>query len=313
MADNHTHIEPDQRPTGGAEELTLADQVAKAASVGVNRIVQCGCELDSARWTAEVAIRNPAVVGAIAIHPNEAPRIVRRGGTGSQVDAAAIHPNEATRRTRQSGPGSQVDAAAIHPNEAPRRAPHGDLDAQMDAVFGMAGEVERIRAIGETGLDYYRTRDPADQEISRRAFRDHIAAAKQLDLALQIHDRDAHADVIAILEQDGAPDRTVFHCFSGDRTMSEHLARRGWYVSVAGPVTFTSNNALREAIRAVPLEYLLVETDAPYLTPHPYRGRPNAPYMVAHTVRALADLLDQPLETLCRALDANTTRVYGTW
>ncbi|MDR1295457.1 MAG: TatD family hydrolase [Bifidobacteriaceae bacterium] len=267
VADNHTHIEPGQAPREAGEELALAEQVARAAAVGVTRIVQCGCDLDSARWTANVAVANPAVVGAIAIHPNEAPRLTAQG----------------------------------------------EFPEALAIIGRLSGDNPRIRAIGETGLDYYRTRDPEAQAIQRSAFRDHIALAKELDLALQIHDREAHSDILAILDSDGAPDRTVFHCFSGDRTMAVLAASRGWFISVAGPVTFAGNDGLREAVCAVPLSQVLVETDAPYLTPHPYRGRPNAPYMVPHTVRTVAELAGVPLDAACRTLDANTTRVYGEW
>jgi TatD DNase family protein len=267
VADNHTHIEPGQAPRDAGEELTLAEQVALAAAVGVTRIVQCGCDLDSARWTADVAIANPAVVGAIALHPNEAPRLTARGAFAEA----------------------------------------------LAAIGRLAGDNPRIRAIGETGLDYSRTRDPEAQAIQRAAFRDHIALAKELGLALQIHDRQAHGDILAILDRDGAPERTVFHCFSGDQAMAELVASRGWFVSVAGTVTFAGNEALRDAVRAVPLEHVLVETDAPYLTPHPYRGRPNAPYLVPHTVRMVADLAGVSLDAACRTLDATTTRVYGEW
>jgi TatD DNase family protein len=235
--------------------------------VGVTRIVQCGCDLTSAQWTARQAVANPAVVGAIALHPNEAPRLAARGV----------------------------------------------YEAQLADIGHMARTTPRVRAIGETGLDYYRTRDPEARAIQRSAFRDHIALAKELGLALQIHDRDAHEDVIAILERDGPPERTVFHCFSGGPTMAALAARRGWYVSVAGPVTFSGNSSLRGAVHEVPMGQLLVETDAPYLTPHPFRGRPNAPYMVPHTVRAVAEIKDLPLDAVCAAIDATTTAVYGEW
>ncbi|MDR1428306.1 MAG: TatD family hydrolase [Bifidobacteriaceae bacterium] len=267
VADNHTHIEPGQAPREAGPELTLDDQAVRAAAVGVARIVQCGCDLESARWTATQATVNPAVVGAIAIHPNEAPRLAARGA----------------------------------------------YEAGLAAIVQMAGSNPRVRAIGETGLDYFRTRDPEAQALQRAAFRDHIAVAKELGLAMQIHDRDAHADVIRLLERDGAPDRTVFHCFSGDRTMAELAAGRGWFVSVAGPVTFAGNESLRDAVRAVPMELLLVETDAPYLTSHPYRGRPNAPYLLPHAVRQVAVIKDLPLEAVCQQIDASTTRVYGAW
>jgi TatD DNase family protein len=269
VTDNHTHIEPGQRP-GGLEPggvLNLAEQVERAKAVGVHRIVQCGCEPSSAEWTAREATSNPAVVGAIAIHPNLAPRLEARGAYTTELE--------------------QIERLAL--------------------------DNPRVRAIGETGLDYYRTRDPEAQAFQRAAFRDHIALAKRLDLAMQIHDRDAHRDVVQVLRSDGAPPRTVFHCFSGDVELARLCSERGWWVSVAGTVTFAANDALRQAVAAVPLELLLVETDAPYLTPHPFRGRPNAPYMVPYTVRALARLKDVTEEEMCQTLESNTTAVYGLW
>ncbi|HZL02213.1 MAG TPA: TatD family hydrolase, partial [Cellulomonas sp.] len=149
--------------------------------------------------------------------------------------------------------------------------------------------------------------------VQVEAFRAHIALAKELGLALQIHDRDAHEQVIEVLERDGAPERTVFHCFSGDAAMARHCAGRGWYLSFAGPVTFGANDVLREALRAVPLSQVLVETDAPYLTPHPYRGRPNASYLLPHTVRRIAAELDLEVDSLCRTLSTTSEAVYGGW
>src|SRR5699024_1979936 len=126
-----------------------------------------------------------------------------------------------------------------------------------------------------------------------------IALAKELGLALQIHDREAHEAVVEVLLADGAPERTVFHCFSGDAALARTCAEQGWYVSVAGPVTFKANDTLRSAVQEMPLELLLVETDAPYLTPAPYRGRPNAPYVLPLTVRRLAQETGTDLTALC--------------
>jgi TatD DNase family protein len=137
--------------------------------------------------------------------------------------------------------------------------------------------------------------------------------AKRLGCALQIHDRDAHADVLRVLGEQGAPERTVFHCFSGDAAMARLCVRNGWYVSFAGTVTFKNASEARDALREVPLGQVLVETDAPYLTPAPWRGRPNAPHLVPHTVRAIAQVLDADLERVCAALDATAEAVYGPW
>ncbi|MBC7552220.1 MAG: TatD family hydrolase, partial [Cellulomonas sp.] len=145
------------------------------------------------------------------------------------------------------------------------------------------------------------------------ASRAHLALAKELGLALQIHDRDAHAEVLEVLARDGAPERTVFHCFSGDAAMARFCAAQGWYLSFAGPITIPNNSALRDALREVPLAQVLVETDAPYLTPHPYRGRPNAPYLLPLTVRTVAEVQGVDLDSACRALAATSQDVYGAW
>ena len=204
-----------------------------------------------------------------------------------------------------------VAGVALHPNEAPRLAQRGTLDDALAEIDLLAAHPV-VRAVGETGLDHFRTGPEglADQEAS---FRAHIEMAKRHGKALVIHDRDAHADVLRVLEEEGAPERVVFHCFSGDAAMAAHCVRRGWWLSFAGTVTFKNAVSLREALAATPLDRLLVETDAPYLTPMPYRGRPNASYLVPHTVRAMAEVLDAPEDTLCGAIAANTDAAFGTW
>jgi TatD DNase family protein len=167
-----------------------------------------------------------------------------------------------------------------------------------------------VVAIGETGLDYFRTGEEgvAAQHLS---FRRHIDIAKQHGKALMIHDRDAHADVLRILAEEGAPDRVVFHCYSGDAAMAKTCADQGYAMSFAGTVGFKSNEHLREALRIAPRELILVETDAPFLTPVPYRGRPNAPYLIPLTVRTMAETRNEDLAELCATIDANTRRVFG--
>ena len=170
----------------------------------------------------------------------------------------------------------------------------------------------RVRAIGETGLDCFRTDDeglPAQFE----SFEAHIALSKKHGIAMQIHDRDAHDAVLETLERVGAPDRTVFHCFSGDDDMARIAADRGYYLSFAGNVTFKNAQNLRDALLAAPRDRILVETDAPYLTPVPLRGRPNAPYLVPHTVRFMAHTLDIDLDEFCAQVASNTLAVYGAW
>ncbi len=195
-------------------------------------------------------------------------------------------------------------AVAIHPNEAPAYEAAGELDAAIAVIDELAAQ-PRVRAIGETGLDFFRT-DEAGVPAQLRAFEAHIALAKKHDLAMQIHDRDAHDAVLEMLERVGAPERTVFHCFSGDAAMAEIAAERGYYLSFAGNVTFKNALTLRDALKVTPRERILVETDAPFLTPVPHRGRPNAPYLVPVTVRFMAVQLEVDLDELCAQLAANT-------
>ncbi len=202
-------------------------------------------------------------------------------------------------------------SVAIHPNEAPRLKAEGTLDDALGEIDALAGR-PRVRAVGETGLDYYRT-DETGRDAQLESFEAHIAIAKKHGLALQIHDRDAHDDVLETLHRVGAPDRTVFHCFSGDELLARECADNGWYLSFAGTVTFKNAHNLRDALAAVPRALLLVETDAPYLTPMPYRGRPNAPYLIPHTLRFMADTLGTDVSMLAAQITSNTELVYGRW
>jgi TatD DNase family protein len=200
---------------------------------------------------------------------------------------------------------------AVHPNDAAKLAARGEYEAAFAEVAALA-RGERIRVVGETGLDYFRT-GPEGKDDQIKAFRDHIALAKELGLVLQIHDRDAHADVLEVLQRDGAPDRTVFHCFSGDAEMAGICKDLGYYVSFAGTVTFSNAHALREAAAVVPLDRILLETDAPFLTPHPHRGDANAPAQVARTARVVADCAGVDLDVLCAAVSATSEDIYGPW
>jgi TatD DNase family protein len=193
---------------------------------------------------------------------------------------------------------------AIHPNEAPKVA--ADV---FDEIARLA-HMPQVCAVGETGIDHYRTAEehwPAQEE----SFRRHIAIAKESGKALVIHDRDAHDDVLRVLDEEGAPDRTVFHCFSGDDDVARRCADKGYVMSFAGNVTFKNAEDLRSAARVAPRELLLVETDAPFLTPTPYRGKPNAPYLVPVTLRALAEIRGEDLGELCAAVSATGERVFG--
>jgi TatD DNase family protein len=202
-------------------------------------------------------------------------------------------------------------AVAVHPNDTPQLAAAGSLDDALAAIDELA-QRPRVRAVGETGLDFYRTgEDGRDAQL--RAFEGHIAIAKERGLALQIHDREAHVEVVDTLLRVGAPERTVFHCFSGDAGLAKLVTDHGWYVSFAGTVTFKNAENLREALDAAPRNRILVETDAPYLAPVPVRGRPNAPYLVPHTLRFMADVLGTDASMLAAQIASNTEAVYGSW
>ncbi|APF33062.1 TatD family deoxyribonuclease [Microbacterium sp. AISO3] len=200
-------------------------------------------------------------------------------------------------------------AVAIHPNEAPLYAEAGRLDEAVAVIDELAAQ-PRVRAIGETGLDFFRTGEdglPAQFE----SFEAHIELAKKHGIAMQIHDRDAHDAVLETLERVGAPARTVFHCFSGDADMARIAADRGYWLSFAGNVTFKNAQNLRDALAVTPRERILVETDAPFLTPTPHRGRPNAPYLIPVTLRFIAAELGIDVDELSAQIAANTLEVYG--
>jgi TatD DNase family protein len=203
-----------------------------------------------------------------------------------------------------------VGGVSLHPNEAPRLAAAGRLRDALSEIESLAESHERVRVIGETGLDYYRTGEDG-RSAQEESYRAHIDLANRLHKTLQIHDRDAHDDVVRILEDAGPPERVIFHCFSGDEAMAGHCAARGWYLSFAGPITFKNADPLRVALAVTPLSQLLVETDAPFLTPHPYRGRPNASYLIPVTVRTIAEVLGRDLTEVCEALRGNAFRALG--
>lgn len=316
VVDNHTHLDSIAHVLPeGTPAPTVADHLARAAAVGVDRVVQVGCDLPAARWTDALLRGDQAVWGREQADPARAEagtsqdRLVggaEEPGVGRLLGAVAIHPNEAVLH----GGVREVGPDGLEPD--PR--PHHDvpLDDAVAEIAAIARANDRVRAIGETGMDLFRTGDRGEA-VQREAFRAHVALAKELGLALQIHDRDAHAQVLDVLARDGAPERTVFHCYSGDAAMARFCAEQGWYLSFAGPVTFRANDELRAALRAVPLGQVLVETDAPYLTPHPYRGRPNAPYVLPTTVRTVAEVVDRPLADVCERLAATSVAVYGPW
>jgi TatD DNase family protein len=262
-------------------------------------VVDNHCHLDIAdgpdgAWLAtDEALEAAAAVGV--------PRIVQIGcdlpGAAWAVDAAGRY-------------DAVVAGVALHPNEAPRLADAGALDDALAQIERLAASSDRVRAVGETGLDYFRTGEEG-RAAQHESFRRHVDLAKRLGRTLVIHDRDAHDDVLRVLDEEGVPDRFVMHCFSGDAAFARACLDRGGWLSFAGTVTFKNAEPLREALRVAPRDRILVETDAPYLTPMPYRGRPNASYLVPLTVRAMAETRGDDLEELCRALDANTEDAFG--
>lgn len=199
-------------------------------------------------------------------------------------------------------------AVAMHPNEAGAGAATDEALAEIDRLAALP----RVRAVGETGLDRFRT-GPEGWAAQEAAFRAHIRIAKEHRLALVIHDRDAHEEILRVLEDEGAPEDTVLHCFSGDAVFAKTCVARGYVLSFAGTLTFGNAGYLREAAALTPPGQLLVETDAPFLTPMPHRGRPNAPRLVPHTVRVLAEVTGVETTELCAALTANAERVFGSW
>lgn len=244
----------------------MAEALGLAASVGVSRIVQIGCDLEAARWSVDAAERYDQLIAGVALHPSE---------IGDLLAA-------------------------------------GRLDDALNEIDRLAGASPKVRAVGETGLDYYWTKPPG-HAAQQEAFRAHIELAKRHDKALVIHDRDAHADILKVLDDAGAPDRVVMHCFSGDAQFATECLRRGFYLSFAGTVTFKNANPLREALSVTPLSRIMVETDAPYLTPTPHRGRTNASYLLPLTVRYLSDVKGIGEEELCSALTTTTESAFGVW
>jgi len=205
-------------------------------------------------------------------------------------------------------PGRVLAAVALHPNEAPIV---DNLEADWAIIEKLAQE-PRVRAIGETGLDYFRT-PPELRARQQESFKWHIDLAKRTNKALVIHDRDSHEDVLSVLLEVGAPEKTVFHCFSGDVEMAKTCIDRGYILSFAGTMTFKNAPALREAVKLVPHNQLLVETDSPFLAPTPHRGALNTPAQIANIVRAMAAERDEDVAELATALSVNAERIFGSF
>jgi TatD DNase family protein len=201
-----------------------------------------------------------------------------------------------------------VAGVALHPNDAAQLGT--ELGAALGVIEKLAGH-PRVRAVGETGLDFYRTRDDPGRNGQRESFAAHIGLAKAYGKTLVIHDRDAHRQVLDVLDAEGVPERIVMHCFSGDPEFARACLDRGAYLSFAGTVTFKNADALRDAVAVIPLDRLLTETDAPYLTPTPFRGRPNASYLIPYTARVLANVRGVELTRMCQALADNADAAFG--
>ncbi len=260
--DNHTHFDF----ADGEQPLTASEQLELANQAGILGVVQVGVTLESSIWSANLAAREPRVLAAVALHPNEAPLYETEDAL-----TAAI---------------AEIESLAAQP---------------------------RVRAIGETGLDFFRTEGASSLGLQQMSFEEHIRIAKEHDIALMIHDREAHDQVLETLDRVGAPNRVVLHCYSGDLEFAKKVADRGWYMSFAGNITIKRNQHLRDALEWAPKELLLVETDAPFLTPEPFRGRPNASYLVPITVRKMAEVRGVDVNEFAAHLTQNTERVYGKW
>jgi len=208
----------------------------------------------------------------------------------------------------ESFPGRVLAAVALHPNEAPVVA---DLEADLAVIESLAKH-PRVRAIGETGLDFFRT-EPELRDRQIYSFKRHIALAKEVDKALVIHDRNAHRAVLDTLLEVGAPEKTIFHCYSGDAEMARECVEAGYILSFAGTVTFKNAPELREAAKLVPIEQILIETDSPFLAPSPHRGTLNTPAQVANIIRFVADLRDVSVDYLCDRVTENALRLFGSF
>ena len=246
-------------------------------------------------WPDESAVdAEIAAAAAVGI-----PRLVQVGvdvpSSRWSAALAARHPNV-------------LAAVALHPNEAGAGAADEAALAEIDRLAAQP----RVRAVGETGLDRFRT-GPDGWDAQEASFRAHIRIARRHGIALVIHDRDAHDEILRVLDDEGAPERTVFHCFSGDADFARACVERGFVLSFAGTLTFSNAADLRAAAALTPVDQLLVETDSPFLTPMPYRGRPNGSRLVPLTVRALAEVTGADLPHLCNALTATAERVFGPW
>ena len=207
---------------------------------------------------------------------------------------------------------SQIHATvALHPNEAPVIALEKGESALDEAIAEIAelAKEDVVKAIGETGVDFYRTSEEG-REFQEKSFRSHIQIANKLNKPVMVHDRDAHLDALRILDDEKAQ-QVIFHCYSGDKEFAQELVKRGWYLSFAGTCTFKNAQNLREALQVTPLENVLVETDAPFLTPMPYRGYPNSSYMIPLTLATMANEMNVDINTVADATRTNAEKLFG--
>lgn len=282
VMDNHTHlpVHEGEIPKADGVKLSLEEQIERARSVNITRQISSACELPDFDPMIQIARSFHGVQVSLAIHPNE----------------AALHA------------GVQVPSPdGLTPIQ---RDHHIPLDEALSEVERRLSD-PTVVAVGESGLDYFRTADEGKQ-AQKESFAAHIQMAERAGLPLQIHDRDAHDDTVSVLDDVAHADQLiVFHCFSGDGQLADILAKNGWYASFAGPISYPANDHLRRGLLRMPRELVLVETDAPYLTPVPHRGSPNSSYVMAHTVRFIADLWEVSEEEACCRLMENSFRVYG--
>lgn len=272
VADAHVHIDMGTGKQHNAldldkDQIEIEEFIEAATKVNVTKLINVGCEIPGARFAIDFAKRYPNVYAAVALHPNEAPRIARESGLAA-------------------------------------------LESALQEISRLATEPKCV-SIGETGLDFFRTTEPDDLKVQEESFRYHINLAKQLDKTLMIHDRDSHEAILKVLDSEGIPNRVMMHCFSGDADFAKACLERGFYLSFAGTVTFKNAGNLREALSVVPKDRLLVETDAPFLTPDPHRGAPNASYMIGYTMRFMANHRGDDLTELCESVMENTKRIFN--
>lgn len=289
VVDNHTHLplqESDIFADDTGYAMPLAEQMERARQVGVTKIVSSACALPEFAPALALAKQWENVRIAVAIHPNEAP-------LHAGIEAEA--PDGITYRRE------------------PHHIPLDEALAQVAEVIADPAASDSVVAVGESGLDYFRTSE-AGKAAQQESFCAHLKLAADRGLPLQIHDRDAHADTLGVLQREATHDQViVFHSYSGDRQMAGELVENGWYASFSGPLSYPANEHLREALLALPRSLVLVETDAPYLPPQKYRGCPNASYVMAHTVRTIAEIWGLDEAQTCQILLENSERVYGKW